>query len=443
VTLASKPISHAAPKPIQVAAAVVGNALEWYDFIIFGFLTVVISRLFFPAHSQYASLLLTTATFGVGFFMRPVGGILIGLYADHKGRKAAMLLIIVLMTVAIAMIGFAPTYAAIGIAAPLIIVLARLLQGFATGGEFATATSFLIETAPTHRRGFYGSWQMVGQGMAVLIGAVLGALVTRSLAPEVLDSWGWRIPFLLGLILGPVGLFIRRHMEETEAFLEARATKAPRQSFAATLATHLREVLVCMGIITAATISFYVNLLYMPTFARVQLHLPLDQAFTAQAIGLVCMIALIPFFGALSDRTGRKPIIVGALTVYLIIIYPLFSWVHSSPSLGTLSIAQIVLCSVLGAFFGPLSTTVAEQFAAKGRSTGLGIAYNGAVMIFGGFAQFFVTWLIQVTGSPIAPSYYVMFGAAVGILASSFLAERARDISLPTVEGIVPGTKVA
>src|SRR4029079_10473009 len=174
--------------------------------------------------------------------------------------------------------------------------------------------------------------------------------------------------------------------------------------------------------------SFYVNLLYMPTFARVQLHLPLDQAFTAQAIGLVCMIALIPVFGALSDRIGRKPIIVSALTVYLIVIYPLFSWVHSNPSLGTLSIAQIVLCSVLGAFFGPLSTAVAEQFAAKGRSTGLGIAYNGAVMIFGGFAQFFVTWLIQVTGSPIAPSFYVMFGAVVGLLAASFLSERAKDI---------------
>jgi MHS family proline/betaine transporter-like MFS transporter len=168
------PSDHSTPKPIQVAAAVVGNALEWYDFIIFGFLTVVIARLFFPADSQYASLLLTTATFGVGFFMRPVGGILLGLYADHKGRKSALLLIIILMTVAIAMIGFAPTYAAIGVAAPLIIVLARLLQGLATGGEFASATSFLIESAPSNRRGFYGSWQMVGQGLSVLIGALLG-----------------------------------------------------------------------------------------------------------------------------------------------------------------------------------------------------------------------------------------------------------------------------
>jgi len=175
-----------APKPMQIAAAVIGNALEWYDFIVFGFFAVIIGRLFFPADSQYASLLLTTATFGVGFFMRPVGGVLLGIYVDRRRRKAALLLIIALMTLAIAMIGFAPTYAAIGIAAPLLVVLARLLQGFSAGGEFASATSFLIESAPARSRGFSGSWQMVGQGLAVLAGALLGAFLTRSLAPEAL-----------------------------------------------------------------------------------------------------------------------------------------------------------------------------------------------------------------------------------------------------------------
>ena len=428
------PANHQTPKPIQVAAAVIGNALEWYDFIIFGFLTVVIARLFFPAESQYASLLLTTATFGVGFFMRPVGGVLLGLYADHKGRKAALLLIIILMTAAIAMIGFAPTYAAIGVAAPLIIVLARLLQGLATGGEFASATSFLIETAPEHRRGFYGSWQMVGQGLAVLIGALLGALITRNLAPEALDSWGWRVPFLLGLIIGPVGLFIRRHLQETEAFLEVHGAASVRHSFGTTLATHVKEVLVCMGIITSGTISFYVILLYMPTFARVQLHLPLDQAFLAQSISLACMIMLAPLSGALSDLIGRKPIMTAALCLYLVLVYPLFSWLHDSPSFGTLATVQVVLCCLLGVFFGPMSTAIAEQFAARSRSTGLGIAYNLAVMIFGGFAQFFVTWLIEATGSPVAPSFYVMFGAVVGILATFFLVDRAWDVRLPTFE---------
>lgn len=435
------PTGRSTPKPLQIAAAVIGNALEWYDFIIFGFLTVVISRLFFPADSEYGSLLLATATFGVGFFMRPVGGIVLGVYADRRGRKAALLLIIVLMTVATAMVGFAPTYAAIGVAAPLIIVLARLLQGFATGGEFASATSFLVESAPAHRRGFYGSWQMVGQGLANLIGALLGVLLTGSLSQESLDSWGWRVPFLFGLLIGPVGLYIRRHLEETEAFLKARARATAAEGIGATLAGHLRQVIVCIAIISAGTISVYVILVYMPTFATTQLHLTLNEAFTAVSLGLACMIVLTVVSGALSDRVGRKPIIIGALIVYLVLTYPVFDWVLDNPSFGRLAVLQITLCCALGIFFGPMSAAVAEQFPVHARSTGLGIAYNLAVMIFGGFAPFFVTWLIEATGSPIAPSFYVMFGAAVGVVAAFFLVDPAQGASRPAPEAVPPITK--
>jgi MFS transporter, MHS family, proline/betaine transporter len=233
-----------------------------------------------------------------------------------------------------------------------------------------------------------------------------------------------------------LGLFIRRHLQETEAFLEARGAAAVKQSFGTMLAAHVKEVLACMGIITSGTISFYVILLYMPTFARTQLHLPLDQAFVAQSISLACMIVLTPLSGALSDRIGRKPIMVAALTLYFVLVYPLFNWVHDNPSFGSLVIVQIVLCCLLGVFFGPMSTAVAEQFAARARSTGLGIAYNLAVMIFGGFAQFFVTWLIVATGSPIAPSFYVMFGAAIGVVAAFFLVDRAQDVRLPTLETV-------
>jgi MFS transporter, MHS family, proline/betaine transporter len=321
-------------------------------------------------------------------------------------------------------------------------VLARLLQGFATGGEFATSTSYLIETAPTRQRGFYGSWQMVGQGLAVLIGALLGALITGTLSPEALDQWGWRVPILVGLIIGPVGLFIRRHVQETEAFLAARDRATARQSFGTTLATHAREALACIGTITAGTISFYVLLLYMPTFARTQLHLPLEQAFLAQSISIACTIALIPLSGALSDRIGRKPLMIGSLILYLILTYPLFYWVYESPSFATLAIMQIILCGLIGIFFGPMSTAVAEQFAAQARSTGLGIAYNVAVMIFGGFAQFFVTWLIKATGSPLAPSFYVMFGAVIGLIAAFFMVERAGDAELPALAG-APETEAA
>jgi MHS family proline/betaine transporter-like MFS transporter len=430
-------VRRSTPKSLQIAAAVIGNALEWYDFIVFGFLTVVISRLFFPADTQYASLLLTTATFGVGFFMRPVGGILLGIYADRKGRKAALSLIIGLMTTAIAMIAFAPTYAAIGIAAPLTMILARLLQGFATGGEFASATSFLIESAPADQRGFYGSWQMVGQGVALLLGALVSAAVTRNISPEALDTWGWRIPFLFGLIIGPVGVYIRGHLDETEAFIESGAVPTDKRSLGSILAAHLGEGMVCLGIAAAGTIQFYVMLLYMPTFATTQLGLPLGEAFTAQSIGLGCLIIAVPLSGAISDLIGRKPIMMGAYVFYLSLAYPLFAWAHQSPSIGRLLLMQVVLCSLHGAFLGPFSTALAEQFPARIRSTALGITYNVAVMTFGGFAQFFVTWLIQATGSPIAPVFYVMFGAAMGLLATGFMVDRTRERHLPATDPVM------
>jgi MFS transporter, MHS family, proline/betaine transporter len=432
--------SQIAPKPIQIAAAVIGNALEWYDFIVFGFFTVVIARLFFPSDSQYASLLLTTATFGVGFFMRPVGGIFLGIYADRRGRKAALLMVITLMTVAIAMIAFAPTYAAIGVGAPLIMVVARLLQGFSAGGEFASATAFLIESAPAGRRGLYGSWQMVGQGLAVLLGAILGTLLTRSLTPETLDSWGWRIPFLFGLIIGPVGLYIRRNLDETSAFLQSNRSSAGQQDSSTVLMSHVKEMLACLGMVVSGTISFYVILIYIPTFARTQLHLPLDQAFLAQSIGLACEVVLIPICGVLSDFIGRKPVMITALVLNLLVTYPLFSWVSASPSFGALLTMQIILCGLFGVFNGPISTALAEQFPTRVRSTALAIAYNIAVMLFGGFAQFFVTWLIQATGTPIAPAYYLMFGAAVGLLAAFFLKERARDPRFLVSDAVEPTT---
>ena len=418
------------PRTRQIVAAVIGNALEWYDFVVYGFLTVIIARLFFPGQSEYASLLLAMATFGVGFFMRPVGAIVLGVYADRKGRKAALQLIIGLMTLSMAMIAFAPPYATIGAGAPLIILAARLLQGFATGGEFASATSFLVESAPSHRRGFYGSLQMVGQSLAALCGAVAGTLITRGLAPEQIDSWGWRLPFLFGLIIGPVGLYIRRYLEETEAFLESRA-RPVTNPLRTVVAQNGRGLAVTFGLVICGTISYYVVLVYMPTFAKTQLGIPLTDAFVAQVIGLVCLTVAIPLCGALSDRIGRKPVLMAATIAYFVLLYPMFDWVQSSPSFDRLAIMQGILCSLVGVFLGPISTAIAEQFPTGVRSTGLAIAYNFAVMLFGGFAQFIVTWLIRETGSTLAPAYYVMFGAVVGFIASIFLVERHRDEYLP------------
>ncbi len=404
-------------KPValrQIVAAVVGNALEWYDFVVYGFLTVIISRLFFPTDSEYASLLLTMVTFGVGFFMRPVGGVLIGMYADRKGRKAALQLIILLMTISIAMMAFAPTYAAIGVAAPLIILFARLLQGMATGGEFASATSFLVESAPAGRRGFFGSLQMVGQSLAALAGAAAGMLITQGLTPEQVDSWGWRIPFLFGLLIGPVGLYIRRYLDETEAFIESRKSPVEPVSLAGLWRDHRRSLMACFGLVVAGTIMYYVVLIYMPTYAKTQLQIPLGDAFTAQVAGLLCLTVAIPFFGVLSDRIGRKPILLVAMLCFFVLPYPLFAWLQAEPTALRLAIMQIILCTTVAIAFGPISTALAEQFPVHMRSTGLALAYNFAVMLFGGFAQLIVTWLIRVTGNPLAPAFYVMFGAVVG-----------------------------
>jgi len=411
----------------QILAAVIGNALEWYDFVVYGFLTVIISRLFFPSDSEYASLLMAMATFGVGFFMRPVGGILIGLYADRKGRKAALQLIILLMTISIAMIAFAPTYAAIGAAAPALIVLARLLQGMATGGEFASATSFLVESAPPGRRGFYGSLQMVGQSVAALAGATAGMLITQGLTPEQIDSWGWRLPFIFGLLIGPVGLWIRRHLKETEAFVEAsQSTEAP-VGLMAIWRLYRRSIAVSFGLVVSGTIMYYVVLIYMPTYAKTQLNIPLGQAFIAQVAGLMCLTVGTPFFGMLSDRIGRRPVLMLACGLYFVLPYPLFSWLQADPGLFRLAVMQVILCSAVAVGFGAISTALAEQFPVRMRSTGLALAYNFAVMLFGGFAQLIVTWLIKATGTPLAPAYYVMFGAVVGLSAAYFLTERFRD----------------
>ena len=422
------------PRTQQIVAAVIGNALEWYDFVIFGFMLVVVSKLFFPTSSEYGSLLLATATFGAGFVMRPLGGFLIGIYADRRGRKAALQLIMALMTIAMLMISLAPTYAAIGIAAPLLIVAARLLQGFATGGEFSSATAFLLEVAPATRRGLYTSWQMFGQGLALLCGASVGTLITHALPAAAIDAWGWRIPFLLGLLIAPVGLWIRCYLDETGAFLEAQRTPRERRSLAWLLRNHARELAIVIGLTTLGTVSFYVLIIYMPVFAHQALGLKLPEIFLAQVIAVALMTLQIPLFGWLSDSIGRKPILVGAALVVLLAVYPLAKWLAAAPAFGSLLIMQLILCSAVGAYFGPFSAALAEQFPAGLRSTALAIGYNLAVVLFGGFAPLTVTWLTRQTGELAAPFLYVFCASAAGLFAAIFVVDRAHDTCLPTVD---------
>lgn len=399
-----------------VVAAVIGNALEWYDFTVFGFLTVVIAQLFFPASNDYASLLLTTATFGVAFVMRPIGGIVLGLYSDRAGRKAALSLVIALMTLGILLLAIAPPYSAIGIGAPLMIVLGRLLQGFSAGGEFGSSTALLIEAAPFSKRGFYGSWQMASQAAALLLGALVGALITRGLPPDALKSWGWRVPFVLGLIIGPIGFYIRWHLADSEVFLLAQKT-APRATLGEVFRSHSRDVLCGLGSVIALTVTIYVLISYLPTFAVNQLKLPYAQSFYAVIVGNLLLTVLSPLTGAWSDRIGRKGLSLWSLTITLVIIYPLFVWLAAAPSVSKLILVQALLSITLSGYYGPFGALIAELFPANVRSTGLSLAYNIAVMMFGGFGPFIVTWLINTTGSPLAPTYYVMGGLALSIVA--------------------------
>lgn len=362
--------------------------------------------------------------------MRPIGGIVFGLYADRAGRKAALSLVILLMTAGIFLLAIAPPYAAIGIGGPILIVLGRLLQGFSAGGEFGSATALLIEAAPFSKRGFYGSWQMASQAAALLIGALVGAAVTRGLSHDALRSWGWRVPFILGLVIGPIGFYIRRHLADSEAFLHAQQS-ARRATLGEVFTRHPREVLCGLGSVIALTVTIYVLISYLPTFAVKQLKLPYAESFYAVIVGNLLLMVLSPIAGAWSDRIGRKGLSLWSLALTLALMYPLFAWLDAAPSIARLIAVQAVLSVTLAGYYGPFGAMIAELFPANVRSTGLSIAYNVAVMLFGGFGQFIVTWLIKVTGTPLAPTYYVMAGIALSIVAVAFVPVRSADLDAP------------
>ncbi|MGO4739003.1 MFS transporter [Bosea sp. 2KB_26] len=390
-----------------VIAAVAGNTLEWYDFAVYGFFALTLAKLFFPAGDATTSLLLTVATFGVGFIMRPVGALVLGTLADRRGRKLALSLTILLMALGTAMIGFAPTYATAGAWAPAIIVLARLIQGFSAGGEIGGATAFLVEHAPPERPGLYASWQQASQAGALLLGSLTGALLTSLLPQADLEAWGWRIPFLIGLLIAPVGLYIRFRVSETDAF---------KAILRETLGQHRTAVLAGFGITIAWTVCTYFFLVTMPTYAVRQLGVPQSASLLANSIGLVLIVILAPVFGGWSDKVGRRPIMLVAAFGLLVLCWPLLFWLSTHPGVVNLILAQIVFAVLIAAFSGPAPAAMAELYPPAMRSTGLSIAYNLAVTIFGGFAPFITTWLILQTGSSLAPAWYVMLAAAISLI---------------------------
>ena len=395
-------ISHQKKVTRLVAATSLGNALEWFDISVYAFFAGNLSKAFFPTKDPTTSLLLTFGTFALTFLARPVGGILLGTYADRYGRKASLLLSISMMTCGTLAVALMPTFEMIGVLAPLLIILARLVQGFSAGGEFGSSTAFLVEHMPG-RRGFVASWQFASQGMSSFLGAAFGALLTSTLSEADLQSWGWRIPFLFGALIGPIGLYIRKRIEDATA-PPAEKDDTPVRNV---LMTQKFRVLLAVGAIATATAVNYL-IIYMPTYVAKELHLPpLIGYLAAFAAGFAGM-TLNPVAGWISDRVGRTTYLIIMATLLLFTVFPMFLLLSSKPAGTVIVLAVLLLGSLKALYLGASAALMSELFPASTRATGLGLSYNIGVTAFGGSGPAIVTWLgsFAVIGD-LAPGYYL------------------------------------
>jgi MHS family proline/betaine transporter-like MFS transporter len=421
-------VNSPARRRLALIAGVIGNALEWYDFVVYAFFAATIGRLFFPSGDETVSLLTSLATFGVGFIVRPVGGIVLGSYADRAGRKKALLLTIGLMGVGTAVIGLAPTYRSIGPYAALIIVVARLIQGFSAGGELGSATAFLMEHAARNRRGLAASWQQSSQAATLLLASLAGSAVSGLLSPPDLEAWGWRLPFLIGpIIIVPTGLFMRRAIDESPAFIALKS--APTQPVRNVFREQGRQLAAGFGLVVVWTVSMYFFMVYLPTYATRQLRLPQSGSLFANSMALVVLAVLCPLFGRLSDTIGRKPLMLIGAGAIALLTYPAVSMLAQRPSLLMLSGVQLLMAVLIASFTGPAPAALAELYPPAVRSSGMSLAYNSAVTLFGGFAPFISTWLIAATGSNLAPAVYVVAAALLSFLALGFMKETAHYVA--------------
>jgi MFS transporter, MHS family, proline/betaine transporter len=385
-----------------IAAVSIGNALEWYDISSYGYFAVYVSKAFFPNSDPTISLLLTFGTFGLAFLIRPIGGVVLGAYADRHGRKASLMVSIVMMTVGTLAIAIMPSYDTIGILAPIAVLTARLVQGFSAGGEFGSSTAFLVEHAPD-RRGYIASWQFASQGLSSLLSSAFGVGLISWMTPAEMNSWGWRIPFLFGVLVGPVGIYIRNHLEDAIAPPATSQGTPVRDVF---LHQKLRVILA----IGALAISTAVNYLivYMPTYVVKTLNLPPIVGFEATLAGGIAVTFLTPIAGIVSDKIGRTTHMIGANLLLLISVYPAFLMLTRNPTPAVIIFAVFWLATLKSIYFGPLAALMSELFPPATRATGLGLSYNIGVTVFGGMGPVMMTWLggIAFIGD-LAPGYYL------------------------------------
>ena len=407
----------------KVTAVGVGNALEFYDFLTFSFFAIQIGRCFFPESQTSHGLLYSLATFGIGFLTRPLGGIVIGTYGDRAGRKPAMVLSFGLMGAAILGLALTPSYAQIGIAAPILLVMFRLIQGFALGGEVGPSTAFLVEAAPPHRRGFYVSVQYMTQDLAVLAAGLVGFMLTTWLSPAALDAWGWRAALLIGTAVVPIGLYIRNNLPET---IDDRQAATPEERH-----VPARLVVLALMLMMSATIYLF-GLDYITTYAQDSLNMTPALAFGATVvIGLGAVIA-DPISGLLSDRIGRKPVMLGAVVILVLLLVPSYMVMIKVPSVGVVY-GAIAILAVLQAFLtAPALITITESLPKAVRSGALAIIYAVATSVFGGTTQFAIKGLTDLTGSPLAPAWYMSGAVVIGGIAMALMPESAPVKAAPS-----------
>lgn len=394
-----------------IIASSIGNALEWFDLIAYAFFASTISKLFFPTENETLSLMMALFAFAMSYLIRPLGAVVIGGYADKVGRKAAMLLTIWLMMIGTFLIAVMPTYETIGILAPIGILIARLLQGFSAGGEFGSATAMLVEHHP-ERKGFISSFMFASQGVSGLLGAGFGLVLTSTLTTTQLEDWGWRVPFIFGLLIGPVGLYIRRHIEEAEAFEEKEEVKVPLVDL---FKAHKRGIIYNIGAMVLSTSVTY-SIIFMPTYATKYLGLSGSIGYGGTLISYAVLTVLTPFIGILSDRIGRTRLMMFAGALFFVTVYPAFLLLSHNATLLVLASVLFWLSILKSMYFGGLPALMSELFPTHVRATGMALSYNIATTVFGSFTPFLLVWSISATDNLLAPSYYLLFTCCLSLI---------------------------
>ncbi|WP_213953798.1 MULTISPECIES: MFS transporter [unclassified Variovorax] len=397
-----------------------GNFLEQFDFFLFGFYATYISKSFFPASSDFASLMLTFAVFGAGFLMRPLGAIILGAYIDEVGRRKGLIVTLGIMACGTVLIAFVPGYATIGLLAPALVLLGRLLQGFSAGAELGGVSVYLAEMATPGHKGFYTSWQSASQQVAIVLAAALGFALNESMSPETLADWGWRVPFFVGCMIIPCIFVLRRSLQETEAFQAQKHHPGTREVFQS-MAQNWRIVLCGMLLVAMTTTTFYLITVYTPTFGKTVLHISARDALIVTLLVAVSNFIWLPIGGAISDRIGRKPPLLGVTVLAILTAYPAMHWLAAAPSFGRMLDVLLWFSFLFGMYNGAMVVALTEVMPVQVRVVGFSLAYSLATAVFGGFTPAISTYLIDALQDKAAPAIWLSVAAACGLAATLML----------------------